>query len=143
MPEDSGLQVDPGWSPDGNKIVFSGAGGDPASTIRILDLQSRQISTLAGSKGLFSPRWSPNGRYVAALSSDTSRLHLFDFQAKKWTELAGGTTGGFPNWSKDGHYMYVFSDGGTRSLALTPDGSLLLLRDAGTQDVYALDWKEP
>jgi len=30
-----------------------------------------------------------------------------------------------------------------RSLALAPDGSLLLLRDAGTQDVYALDWKNP
>jgi hypothetical protein len=28
-------------------------------------------------------------------------------------------------------------------LALAPDDSLLLLRDAGTQDVYALDWEEP
>jgi len=28
-------------------------------------------------------------------------------------------------------------------LALAPDDSLLLLRDAGTEDVYALDWEEP
>ncbi len=28
------------------------------------------------------------------------------------------------------------------SLALTPDDSPLLLRDRGTQDVYALDWKD-
>jgi len=29
------------------------------------------------------------------------------------------------------------------SLALAPDDSPLLLRNAGTQDVYALDWEEP
>jgi len=171
LPDDSSQQVDAGWSPDGNKVVFGGSGGDPASTIRILDLKTRQVSTLAGSQGLFSPRWSPDGRYMAALSFDTSKLHLFDFQTEKWTEVAKGTNGGFPNWSKDGQYIYVFSDGGTgvirvrisdreiervvdlssfkhtgsaeRSLALAPDGSLLLLRDAGTQDVYALEWKEP
>jgi hypothetical protein len=29
------------------------------------------------------------------------------------------------------------------SLALMPDDSPLLLREAGTQDVYALDWEKP
>jgi Tol biopolymer transport system component/DNA-binding winged helix-turn-helix (wHTH) protein len=171
MPDDSSQQLDPNWSPDGSKIVFGGSGGDPASTIRIFDPTTRQIATLAGSQGLFSPRWSPDGRYIAALATDTSSLFLFDFQAEKWTELAKGTTGGFPNWSKDGQYLYVFGDNATsvirvrvsdrdvervadlksfaqaglvgRSLALAPDDSLLLVRDAGTQDVYALDWKEP
>ena len=171
MPDDSSQQVDPNWSPDGNKVVFGGIGGDPASTIRILDLATRQVSTLVGSQGLFSPRWSPDGRHMAALSADTSSLHLFDFQTEKWTELAKGTIGGFPNWSRDGQYIYVFSDGGTRvirvritdqqvegvanlksfiqtglaerSLALAPDDSLLLLRNMGTQDVYALDWEQP
>jgi hypothetical protein len=28
-------------------------------------------------------------------------------------------------------------------LSLAPDDSLLLFRDAGTSDVYALDWEEP
>jgi Tol biopolymer transport system component/DNA-binding winged helix-turn-helix (wHTH) protein len=171
MPEDSNQQVDPSWSPDGNKLVFSGAGGDPASTIRILDLTTRQVSTLAGSKGLFSPRWSPDGRFMAALAADTNSLHLFDFETEKWTEVVKGTAGGFPNWSKDSTYIYLFGENeksiirvrvsdlsvehvadlnsfaqtglASRSLALAPDNSLLLLRDAGTQDVYALDWKAP
>jgi hypothetical protein len=26
---------------------------------------------------------------------------------------------------------------------LTPDGSPLILRDTGTQEIYALDWQEP
>jgi Tol biopolymer transport system component len=171
MPEDSSQQADPGWSPDANKIVFSGAGGDPASTIRILDLTTRQASTVAGSQGLFFPRWSPDGRYMAALAADTNSLHLFDLQTEKWIELAKGTSPGFPNWSKDGQYIYVFGENArgvirvrvsdrnvervadlksfaqtglvNRSLTLAPDDTLLLLRDAGTQDVYALDWKMP
>jgi hypothetical protein len=28
-------------------------------------------------------------------------------------------------------------------LAPTPDGSVMLLRDAGTTDLYAFDWEEP
>ena len=171
MPEDSSQQVDPGWSPDGNKIVFSGSGGDSASTIRILNLTTQRVSTLAGSQGLFSPRWSPDGRYIVALAADTNSIHLFDFQTEKWAELAKGTSPGFPNWSKDGQFISVFDENGAgvnrvrisdhtiervadlksfvqtglvgRSLALAPDDSLLLLRDAGTHDVYALDWKEP
>jgi Tol biopolymer transport system component len=171
IPEDWNHQTDPSWSPDGKKVVFSGAGGDPASTIRIFDPTTRRVSTLAGSQGFFSPRWSPDGRYIAALATDSSSLSLFDFQTEKWTELAKGTTGGFPNWSRDGQYLYIFGDNATsvirvrvsdgniermvdlksfaqaglvgRSLALAPDGSLLLVRDTGTQDVYSLDWKEP
>jgi Tol biopolymer transport system component/DNA-binding winged helix-turn-helix (wHTH) protein len=171
LPDDHGQQFDPGWSPDGSQIVFSGAGADAASTIRILDINTRQVSTLPGSQGFFSPRWSPDGRYIVALAPDTSSLHLFDFQTEKWTEVASGTGPGFPNWSKDSQFIYVFGENGTavirvripdhsiekvadlksfvhtglvgRSLALAPDGSLLLLHDTGTQDVYALDWKAP
>jgi Tol biopolymer transport system component/DNA-binding winged helix-turn-helix (wHTH) protein len=171
MPDGSSHQVDPGWSPDGKKLVFSGASGDAASTIHIFDPTTKQVSTLAGSQGLFSPRWSPDGRYMAALAADSNTLHLFDFQNEKWIEVAKGTAGGFPNWSKDGQYIYIFGDNGKgvikvrvsdrsvervadlksfaqtglvgRSLALASDDSLLLLRDAGTQDVYALDWKTP
>ena len=171
MPDDPSPQADPNWSPDGSKIVFAGNSNDAASTVRILDLTTHQVSILPGSQTLFGPRWSPDGRYIVAQSSDMTALHLFDFQTQKWTELAKGTLGDL-NWSKDGLYFYVhdysgtgavirgrLSDGKTErvvdlnfvstghwggsSLALAPDDSPLLLRDAGTQDVYALDWEEP
>ena len=38
---------------------------------------------------------------------------------------------------------YVFTGLGGGSVSVAPDGSALLLRDRGTQDVYALDWIEP
>jgi eukaryotic-like serine/threonine-protein kinase len=171
LPDDHRHQLDPNWSPDGNKIVYGGQSNDAASAIHILDLASRQVSDLPGSQGLYSPRWSPNGRYVSAFSGDSMRLLLFDFQNQKWTELAEGSLS-WLNWSRNGEYVYVLDSrlrdavlririndhkseqvadlknfltagqhGG--SLALAPDDSPLLLRDAGTQDVYALDWEAP
>jgi len=169
VPEDPSFQVSPNWSPDGSKIVFSGA-NNAASTIRILDLATHQVSTLPGSQGLFSPRWSPNGRYVVALRSDSSALLLFDFETQKWTELFKGRGLGWPEWSKDGQYIYFTADEPRTlrrvrvsdrkvdavldltnintvgrwflSLSLAPDDSPLLLRDATTSDIYSLDWEE-
>jgi Tol biopolymer transport system component len=170
MPDDPSGQADPSWSPAGDKIVFASTGQDAASTIRILDLASHQIVTLPGSEGIFSPRWSPNGRHIVGLTIDQARVVLFDFQTQKRTEPAKSGLG-WPSWSKDGEYVYLLATGDRAVLkirastgqvervvdlktfrttgewgwllALAPDDSLLLLRDAGTQDVYALDWEEP
>jgi serine/threonine protein kinase/Tol biopolymer transport system component len=171
LPDDPSPQMDPNWSPDGSKIVYSDSFGNPSQSIRILDLATHQVTTLPGSKGLFSPRWSPDGRRVAALTSDVTKLLIFDFQTQKWTELAKGSLG-WPGFTKDGQYLYFGEGSGTGSLmrirmsdlhvervvdmknvvmvgqyntwfAPTPDGSVMLLRDAGTSDVYALDWQEP
>ncbi len=71
MPDNPDPQTDPNWSPDGSKIVFAGRTADPASSIRVFDLATRQVSTLPGSQGMYSPRWSPDGRYIPALSIDS------------------------------------------------------------------------
>jgi hypothetical protein len=53
---------DPGWSPDGSSVVFSTGplvfdpGASTRSTIQILDLKSRQVSTLPDSEGFYAPR---------------------------------------------------------------------------------------
>jgi len=172
MPDSSHHQRDPNWSPDGSKIVFDDSSVDAPLSIRILDLATRQVTTLPGSQGLWSPRWSPDGRHISALSSDHDGIELFDFQTEKWTELAKGFKPGFPNWSKDAQYLYVLDESGTwavlkirvsdrnterlvelkdfestgywgYSLALAPDDSPLLLRNTGSWDVYSLDWEEP
>jgi Tol biopolymer transport system component len=169
MPDDPRQQLDPNWSPDGSKIVFSNESNDPSSAIHVLDMTIRQVSDLPNSQGLFSPRWSPDGRYISAFSADSMRLLLFDFRTQKWTELANGSLS-WLNWSHDGQYVYVLdyrgkdalvririSDHKTEQvvdlknfattgrygggLALAPDDSPLLLRDTGTQDVYSVDWE--
>ena len=169
LPGDRTQQLDPNWSPDGTKIIFAGESNDPSSAIRILDLPTGKISSLPASNGLYSPRWSPDGRYASAFSADSKTLLLFDFQTQKWAELASGSLS-WLNWSHDGKYVYVLDFRGKNAvvrirvsdkaveqvadlkdfsstgrygvaLALTPDDQPLLLHDTGTQDVYSLDWQ--
>ncbi len=98
------------WSPDGNALVFERyqwmeAGGARTVAIHMLDLKTRQVRTLPGSEGLFSPRWSFDGRYIVAMTADQTKLLLFDSQTQQWRELKVPSAD-FPCWSRDGTYIY-------------------------------------
>ncbi len=163
----------PSWSPDGNSIVFSYIPGpDAAHGIVVLDLVTHRVKRLRGSQGLVLAEWSPNGRYIVARSSDHQTLMLFDFKTQAWTELARRELN-WLNWSRDGQYVYFEQHGAQHAVmrvgvndckieeitslqnvkrtgvngsfwfGLTPDDSPLVLRDIGTQEIYALDWHAP
>lgn len=172
LPNDAHSQWDPNWSPDGSKLVYAGPSVNAESRISILDLATHQTADLPGSQTYYSARWSPDGQYVVALSPDETVLLLYSFASQKWTELAKGFFS-WPNFSNDSKSVFVLSghdaisvlkfsipDGKAErvadlknfpfaghfddsSLSLTPDGAPLLFRDAGSSDVYALDWEEP
>jgi hypothetical protein len=95
---------------------------------------------------------------------------LFDFATQKWEEIFK-MSAAFPNWSQSGDYVFLemvnphsvvririrdlkvervadlenFGSTGQAFgwLGLAPDDSPLMLRDTGTQEIYALDWKVP
>ncbi len=171
LPQDSEPQWDPDWSPDGGKILVGGIPADTHSTLRVLDLHTHKVSMLPGSRGLFGGRWSPDGKYIVALQWDSLSVLLFDLQTQKWSRLAQ-VRAAFLEWSRDGQYVYflrwldhraamrvrisdrkveqlidladITSTGNVGPwLGLAPDDSPLLLKDTGTQDIYALDWEEP
>ena len=105
-------QLDATWSPEGKKIAFGRnlASGSEGETISIIDLVTHQVSTVPGSKGLFSPRWSPDGQHLAALTLDSTKLLLFDFKTQKWSDwITEPGVVGYVNWSQDGSYLYYDS----------------------------------
>jgi eukaryotic-like serine/threonine-protein kinase len=171
---------DPGWSADGKAILFGydlvwEGGKSSALSVESLDLKTHQLSTLAGSEGLWHPRPSPDGRFVSALTANSQSIMLFDTKSGKWAELAKAVVNSTA-WSRDSQYIYfdnypekdaavfrvrisndlverVANLGGLRRaesatllwpwMGLAPDGSPLLVRDIGTQEIYALDVNWP
>ena len=163
-----GGEDDPTWSPDGNGVMFSDGGNTPDSNVKVLSLNTHTVTEIPGSKGLFSPRWSPDGRYAAALTVGNYKLMLFDFKTQTWEKLSDRGAN-FPDWSKDGKYVFFFGEkatfyrveiatrkteevarfgephavigvGGVFAwYGMTPDGSPLIAHGAGTDEIYALD----
>src|ERR1019366_9153866 len=70
-------QVDANWSPDGTRIMFGSFLHEAeVLNIRIVDVKTHKTVTVPGSDGRFSPRWSPDGRYIAALATDFTTVML-------------------------------------------------------------------
>ena len=116
LPEDREAQSDPDWSPDGHKIVFSTLEtiGNFNSVLRVLDLASHQIKTLAGSEGMWSPRWSPNGRFIfGATHRPRRRLKIFDFETQRWSVVQPKDECNYPTWSSDSQFIYFVLVGGS------------------------------
>jgi len=169
------VQNDPAWSADGNSILFGEApvgqlGAPHTNGIHGVDLKTHLASMIPGTEGLWSPRSSPDGRYLVGLHADNQRLMLFDWKTRKMAELAKGTTVSWPEWSRDSQYVYFIMSRSNDSdkvfrvsiadrkleeiqslkearqtgffgswFGLAPDNSPLILRNAATQEIYALD----
>jgi Tol biopolymer transport system component/DNA-binding winged helix-turn-helix (wHTH) protein len=175
--DDERNEFDPAWSPDGRSLMFGRppdyvAEPSVPKAIHILDLKTQNLSTLPASGGLLAPRWSPDGRYVAAMSLNQTKLMLFDFKTGNWSELARSNRVHNPVWSRDGRWVYFqaeigvalyrvrTSDHALEKLAgpndvktstasicffagLALDDSPLLSCRRADIDLYALEWKAP
>ena len=102
---------DPSWSP-GSDAIALGATVDTVSSstqhpIQILNLKSHKLTALPDSGRYWSPRWSPDGRWIVAIDSETGAIGLFSFSTQKWEELTK-LQGGYPDWSRDSECVYLF-----------------------------------
>lgn len=167
-------QVDANFSPDGKHIAFGrypfGPDQPERPDIRIFDLSTKQVAVVPGSVKFYSPRWSPNGKYLAGLSTDNKKIVIYDFKTQKWSDWVTGVGSiGSPIWSRDSRYLYFdnivgehpdyrrIKLGETRSeflvdtknlhrswwSSITPDNTPIFSRDISTDEIFALDLALP
>jgi Tol biopolymer transport system component/predicted Ser/Thr protein kinase len=108
LPENIG-ELDATWSPDGAQLAYGRIGSRNTGTkdIQLVDVKTRKTSTFPGSTGLFSPRWSPDGHYLAATSVEGShKVMIYDFRTRKWSEWFSDADVNYPYWSADSRYVY-------------------------------------
>ncbi|MEA3230356.1 MAG: hypothetical protein U9Q05_01190, partial [Thermodesulfobacteriota bacterium] len=69
--------IDPSWSPDGKKIVFS-SNRTGNFDIWVLDLKADRLTQLTHHSGDDkSPVWSPNGKYIYFQSLRAENLDIW------------------------------------------------------------------
>jgi Tol biopolymer transport system component len=139
---DNSPEIDPNWSPDGNSIMFAKLASETQlesgdSLIQIFDLKNRRLSTLPGSRRLTAPRWSPDGRFVAATALSHGRwskpaVVIFDFKTGKWAGLEDDPIDN-KWWSRDGKYFYF-----DKFINNDPAIYRLRLSDRGVERIAAL-----
>jgi Tol biopolymer transport system component/DNA-binding winged helix-turn-helix (wHTH) protein len=152
------------WSKDGRSLIIGDVMG---GRLKLLDLRQRTLVDIPQSEGLANPSLSPDGSHVAATIQPSETLVVFDLASHQRRELAREAQ--YPTWSPDGQFIYFnsfegsspamyrvkVSDARIETLfnldeftaigswgfwsSVTPDGSILLMRDTGNSDVYAVD----
>jgi DNA-binding winged helix-turn-helix (wHTH) protein/Tol biopolymer transport system component len=139
--------ADPDWSADGRSIVVGGQAelmgkeGDP-HVIQILDLSTHAIRTLPGSENLFSPRWSPDGRWISALSLDQTRLLLYDVQRGTWRTLFSGSAADTV-WSSDSQsiFSHAFAEPNSGIVRIPLHGADKLIADPSKTGLPSDDYR--
>ncbi len=162
-----------GWAADGRSIYLFDYLDPEQQLLFALDLNTMKQSPLPDSKGRVGATPSPDGHYLAATTIDGQKLILFDFSQQKWSELAQASVNALhwtadsktiyfdtTSTAEPAILRVRLTDRKLETVAslkdlrrvilpfwawigLTPDGSPLLMRDTGTQEVYALDLEEP
>jgi len=88
-----GDDLDPSWAPDGQEIAFERSGG-----IRIVEIESGDVTRLPTAGDSFDPAWSPGGDEIAFFSVNAGQADLFliSLATHEITRLTDS-----PTWERD------------------------------------------
>ncbi|MFZ0395402.1 MAG: winged helix-turn-helix domain-containing protein [Terracidiphilus sp.] len=141
-------------------------GASSKSDLRILDLAAGKVALIPGSNGLVTPHWSPDGKFISAMTLDAMSMKVLSLASGKWSSLDTGSVA-FPEWSHDSRFIYYLKWKGDAAVVRIRPGDAkpeilagvrdeqytgfftswmnldfsdapLLLRDIGSDDIYAL-----
>jgi hypothetical protein len=99
--------------------------GTEYPVIPATDVRTHKQTQLVGWHSGY-PTWSPDGAFLFFRSGDWLwRVRMSDRKVERVTNLDGIRVAGF-GW-----------------FAVAPNNSFITARDAGTDEIYALDWEAP
>lgn len=108
------------WSSKGDNLVFlansrqATASLTPMGTIWLVAIPSGKAVAITQGEDLFSPAFSPDGKFIAALqgSPQLCSLWVYELQKRKWEKKLEGLRANCLSWSKDGQTIYLAGDEG-------------------------------
>ena len=74
--------------------------------IRQLDIASKTISEMRGTQGLWSPRWSPDGSLILAVTTDNEAIKVLHWPGTLWKELVRLPNVDNVTWSVDSKQIF-------------------------------------
>jgi serine/threonine protein kinase/Tol biopolymer transport system component len=161
--------LSPSWGADSISLTFSEFGGTYDSIVHSIDLKTMAVSDFPSQETIGRALRSPDGQYIAATNLDGSQVLLFNVAERKWTPLLKSTVGYLQWSSDSKYIYFDNGFSADQAIfrvrlldhkiervldlkdfrrvvipwntwfGLTPDGAPILMRDTGTQEVYALD----
>ena len=102
-------ETDPSWSQDGNTLAIGHHDVvHPDETfIELVDVRTRQISQVPDSKGISAPRWSPDGRYILAITARQRQAHALRREEPEVARTQDRLDSlGYLTWSPDSASVY-------------------------------------
>jgi dipeptidyl aminopeptidase/acylaminoacyl peptidase len=129
----------PAWSPDGSKLVFSGASIGTLNDLYVVNADGTGLTRLTNTPSVYegAPTWSPDGSKIA-FEANSVAIYLMNPDGTDIKQISFSSDGqAFPQWSPDGRKIAFWRSGAI--WVMNPDGTGQAQIEPGRAAVWSPD----